>query len=237
MGFSNFHRRFIEGYSKLTRGLAGLTKKSEKFFWSTECDKAFQELKSRFTTAPILRHFNLHLPCIIECDASDFAIGAVLSQKVDGRLHHVAFHSWKMNKHEINYETHDKELLPITSAFKEWRRYLEGGRHKIVENTDHHGLEWLTQNKPLNRRQDRWALELDRFDFQRIYRPGTQNTKPDALSRHVEHRPEKGGHDYQPIEHVLKPGQWVLGNYSEVIVASVQFVGLRPLVKMSQWLE
>ena len=81
------------------------------------------------------------------------------------------------------------------------------------------------------------ALELDGFNFQIIYWPGTQNTKPDALSRRAEHRPEKVGHDYQPIEHVLKPGQWVPGNYGEVIVASVQFVGLRPVVKMSKWQE
>ena len=122
LGFANFYRRFIEGYSKLTRPLTNLTKKLKKFFWSAECDKAFQELKCRFTSALMLRDFDPHLPCIIECDASDFAIGAMLSKKCDGRLHPVAFHSRKMNKYEINYEIHDKELLAITSAFKERRR-------------------------------------------------------------------------------------------------------------------
>ena len=73
---------------------------------------------------------------------------------------------------------------------KEWRRYLVGARHTVVVYTDHRGLEWFTQYKPLNRRQGRWALELHGFDFQIIYRPGTQNTKPDALSRHVEHHLE-----------------------------------------------
>ena len=141
LGFANFYRQSIEGYSKLTCPLTDLTKKSEKFFWSTECDKAFQQQKSWFTSATILRHFDSHLPCIIECDASDFAIGAILLQKIDGRLHPVAFHSRKMNKHEINYDIHDKELLAITSAFKEWPRYLEGARHKIIVYTDHRGLE------------------------------------------------------------------------------------------------
>ena len=122
LGFANFYRQFIEGYSKLTRPLTDLTKKSVKFFWSTEFDKAFPELKSRFTSVLILRHFDPHLPCIIECDVSDFAIGAILLQKVDGRLYPVAFHSRKMNKHEINYEIHDKELLAISSAFKECGR-------------------------------------------------------------------------------------------------------------------
>ena len=84
-------------------------------------------------------------------------------------IHPIAIHSRKMNKHEINYEIHDKELLALTSAFKEWRRNLEGARHKIVVYLDHRGLEWFTHNKLLNRRQPRWALELDRFDFQIIY--------------------------------------------------------------------
>ena len=73
-----------------------------------------------------------------------------------------------MNKHEINYEIHDKELLPIRMAFKEWRRYLDGAGHKILVHTDHRGLEWFTQNKLLNRRLEGGALELDGFEFQII---------------------------------------------------------------------
>ena len=237
LGFANFYRQFIEGYSKLTCPFTDLTKKSEKFFWLDECGRAFEELKQRFSSAPILRHYNPELPGIIECDASDFAIGAVLSLGFEGHLHPVAFHSRKMNKHEINYEIHNKELLVITAASKEWRRYLEGARYNISVYTDHRGLEWFTQKKPRNRRQARWALEPDGFDFHIIYRPGAKNTKPDALSRCAEHRPEKGGHDYQPVEHVLKPGQWVPGNYGQIILSSVKFQGLRPVVKMSKWQE
>ena len=155
LGFANFHRRFIEGYSKLTRPLTDLTKKSEKFFWLDEFGCAFEELKQRFTSAPILRHYDPELPCIIEYNASDFAIDAVLSQEFEVRLHPIAFHSRKMNKHEINYDIHDKELLAITAAFKERRRYLQGARHKISLYTDHRGLEWFIQNNPLNRRQVR----------------------------------------------------------------------------------
>src|SRR5436853_4505217 len=152
LGFANFYPRFIEGYSKLSRPLTDLTKKSEKFVWSNECETAFSELKKRFTSAPILRHFDPQLPCRVKCDASDFAIGAILSQEVNKRLHPIAFHSRKMNKHEINYEIHDKELLAITSAVKEWQWYLEGARHKINVFTDHRGLEWFAHNNPLNRR-------------------------------------------------------------------------------------
>ena len=148
--------------------------------------------KKRFTSEPILRHCNPELQCVMECDASDFAIGAILSQEVEGRLHPVAFYSRKINKHEINYEIHNKELLEITSAFKEWRPYLEGARHNINVYTDHERLKWFANNKPLNRRQARWAVELEGFEFQIIHHPGVKNGKPDALSWRSEFRPEKG---------------------------------------------
>ena len=141
MEFANFYRGFIKGYLKLTRLLTDLTKKSENFFWLDEFGRAFEELKQRFTSAAILRHYDPELQYIIECDASDFAIGAVLLQELEGRLHPVTFHSSKIKKHEINYKIPDKELLAITAAFKEWCRYLEGARHKISVYTDHRGLE------------------------------------------------------------------------------------------------
>ena len=143
--------------------------------------------------------------------------------------------------------------MAITSAFKEWRRYLEGARHKINVCTDNKGLEWVANNKPLNRRQARWALELDGFDFVIIYRPGVKNGKPDALSRRSEFRPEKGGQGYQPVERVLKEGQWIPESYREqwtpgsyrdnlntgreVMLSSVQIQGLRPVVRMTKELE
>ena len=86
-----------QDHSKLTRSLTDLTKKSEKFDWQAECQAAFDMLKKCFTPVPILRQLDPELQCVIECDASDFAIGAILSQGVKGRLHPVAFHSRKMN--------------------------------------------------------------------------------------------------------------------------------------------
>ena len=145
-----------------------------------------------------------------------------------------------MDKHEINYKIYDKELLAITSAFKKWRRYLEGARHKINVYTDHEGLKWFANNKPLNPRQARWALELDGFEFQIIHYPGVKNGKPDTLSRRSVFRPEKGGQVYQPIQRVLKPGQWIQNDYNEnteVIVSSVMMQGIRPVVKLSKDLE
>jgi len=204
LGFANFYRCFIQNYSQVARPLTELTKKTEKWAWNGEAGKAFEELKRRFTTAPILAHFDPARPVILEPDASDFAIGAVLSQRdEENRLHPIAFHSRKFTPAEINYKIHDKELLAIVDAFKQRRRYCEGATRQVQVFSDHQNLEYFTTTKVLNRRQARWAQELAGIDFRIYYRPGTQNGKPDALSRRSEYRPEKGGVENQPIMTVL----------------------------------
>jgi hypothetical protein len=111
LGFANFCRRFIQDYSRIARPLTELTRGDGKnWTWTKEAELAFTELKQRFTSAPILAHFNPANPVIVETDASDFALGAVLSQRdEDNGLHPVAFHSRKFSPAEINYEIHDKE--------------------------------------------------------------------------------------------------------------------------------
>jgi len=216
LGFANFYRRFIQDNSRVARPLTELTKKSEKWVWTKEAEEAFRELKNRFTSAPILAHFDAQKPVIIETDASDFAIGAVLSQRdIKGRLHPVAFHSRKFAPAEINYEIHDKELLAIVDAFKHWRRYCEGATNQVQVFSDHQNLEYFTTTKVLNRRQARWAQELAGIDFRIYYRPGTQNGKPDALSRRPEYRPEKGGVENQPITTVLRNDHFAEPNRQE----------------------
>jgi len=206
LGFANFYRHFIREYSKVLRPRMELTKISEKgsWAWNEEAEKAFQDLKKRFTTAPILAHSDPEKPVVIETDASDFAIGAVLSQRdEENRLHPIAFHSRKFQPAEINYEIHDKELLAVVDAFKHWRRYCEGATHQVQVFTDHQNLEYFTTTKVLNRRQARWAQEPAVIDFRIYYRPGTQNGKRDALSRPSEYRPEMGGVENQPIMTIL----------------------------------
>ena len=131
---------------------------------------------------------------MIETNTLDFALGAVLSQRDDeNRLHPVTFHSRKFQPVEINYEIHDKELLAVVDAFKHWRHYCEGATNQVQVYSDHQNLEYFTTTKVLNRQQARWAQELASIDFRIYYRPGTENRKPDALSRRLEYRPEKGG--------------------------------------------
>jgi hypothetical protein len=208
LGFANFYRQFFEGFARKMKPITDLLRNGIPYERSHDCAKAFQNFKDHVTRAPILKHFEPMRQNVVETDASHFAIGAVLSQVIDGRLHPIAFYSRKIDKAEINYDIHNKELLAIVAALKEWRRYLEGAHHQIQIYTDHKNLEYFTTTKILNRRQARWAQKLAGYDFKIFYRPGSTNGKPDALSRRSEYCPKKGGgsveeNENQPIHQVL----------------------------------
>lgn len=194
LGFANFYRRFIERYSHIADPLIRLTRKDTSFAWKEPQQEAFDQLKRAFVEAPVLIMFDPDKPLYLETDASDYAIGATLSQPDDkGRLHPIAYYSRKMSPAELNYEIHDKELLAIVTAFKEWRHYLEGANYEITVYSDHKNLGYFTTTKILNRRQVRWAEQLAPFYFKIHYRKGNENGKADALSRradHVEGKPE-----------------------------------------------
>lgn len=187
LGLANFYRRFIKDFSKAALPITKLLKKentSQKFEWTIEAQEAFSELRRAFTTAPILQNFDPESPAILEADASDFALGAVVSQKgKDGRVHPIAFYSRKFNPAEINYEIYDKEMLAIVDSMEHYRHYFEGLGHRTTIYSDHHNLLWFTETKVYNRRQVRWAEKLSKFDFIIVFRPGKEGGKPDALSR------------------------------------------------------
>jgi len=140
---------------------------------------------------------------VIETDASDFALGCILSQDLGKRLHPVAFHSRKLNDAQRNYEIHDKELLAILEAFREWKHYLLGADEPVTVYSDHQNLQYFLTTKVWNPRQIRWAQWLANFNFTIVYRPGSRGGKPDALSRRPEYHLEEGAtHREQTI---LKP--------------------------------
>ena len=132
LGFVNFYRKFIDNYSRLATPLTTLSRKSVRFTWSDETAVAFRSLQQAFTTAPILRYYQPDLPLTVEADASDFALGCVLSQpSEDGHSHPICFYSRKFTPAELKYPIYDKELLAVVSAFKQWRVYMEGVAHPV----------------------------------------------------------------------------------------------------------
>jgi len=156
MGFANFYRQFIKGFSKIAKQLTDLTKKGIKSAWTPSCQDAFDTLKEMFTTGPILTHFDDTCPTKLETDASDFALGAVLSQLCEHeKWHPVAFHSRKFSPAQINYDVHDKEMTAIVAAFKEWAYMLMSVDDQILVYTDHMNLEYFNTTMTLNRRQHR----------------------------------------------------------------------------------
>lgn len=152
LGFGNFYWRFIKGYSAIVNALTKLTRKDTTFVWAKKQQKAFEELKKRFTSAPIFATFEPEKHITVETDASDFAVGACLSQPDNkNRLHPVAFYSRSISPAEINYNIYDKELLAIVTVFKQWKVYLEGPKYQVSILTDHKNLIYFTSTKVLNR--------------------------------------------------------------------------------------
>ncbi len=184
LGFANFYHRFIKGFSLLTAPLTTLLRgKPKSLSWSSNAHEAFDSLKTAFSTAPILRHPDPHVPFVVEVDASTTGAGAVLSQLFgeSPRLQPCAYYSNKLTPAEQNYDIGNRELLAIKLALEEWRLWLEGANHPFTVITDHKNLQYLRQAKRLNPRQARWALFCTRFHFTITYRPGNRNCKADAL--------------------------------------------------------
>lgn len=185
IGFANFYRKFIRGFSAIIAPLTQLTKQNARFSWNQLAQDAFENLKRLFTSAPILSHPEPSLPFILEVDASEIAVGAILSQRKGSKdvMHPVGFFSRKLSPAERNYDVGDRELLAIKTALEEWRYLLEGAMHPVLIYTDHKNLEYLRSAKRLKPQQARWVLFFSRFSFHITYRPGSKNIKPDALSR------------------------------------------------------
>ena len=155
IGLCNYYRIFIKDFAKIANPLHKLTRKNVPFNWGPEQQKAFDKIKELFTFAPILRHSDSNKPFIVETYASNFAVGAILSQEFDGQLHPIAYISTSLTKSQKNYQIYDKELLAIKVALEEWRHYLEGARHQFIIYTDHKNLTFLRKLEMLSQRQIR----------------------------------------------------------------------------------
>ncbi|MBW0526388.1 hypothetical protein O181_066103 [Austropuccinia psidii MF-1] len=192
LGFSNFYCCFIKNYFKKITALASLLKKDSPFVFNEEALSQFPILKEELTTSHIISHFNPSLPTIVETDASDYALGAVLSKVNDSGKHFIAFDSCKLLPAELNYEIHEKELLGIVWALKCWRAFLLSLSNPLEVLTDHSSPQYFMSSKVLTHCQARWAEFISEFHFTITYRPGRLATLPDSLSHWDNVYPERG---------------------------------------------
>jgi hypothetical protein len=158
LGHAEFYRRFIKDFSKISRPLCALLAKDAKFVWTDECMDAFNLLKKLLTSTPIMMAPDWNLPFELMCDANDFALGAVLGQRVDKVPHAIYYASRTLNDAQLNYSTIEKELLAIIFALEKFRSYLIGS--KVIIFTDHAALRYLFANKDAKPRLIRWVLLL-----------------------------------------------------------------------------
>ncbi|GJX11483.1 reverse transcriptase domain-containing protein [Tanacetum coccineum] len=181
LGHAGFYRRFIKDFSKISRPMTHLLEKNTPFIFSDDCIQAFQTLKKKLTEAPILIAPDWDLPFELMCDASDFAIGAVLEQRHEKHFRPIHYASKTMNEAESHYTTTEKEMLAVVYAFEKFRSYLI--LNKSVVYTDHSALKYLFAKKDSKARLLRWVLLLQEFDFNVIDTKGAENLAADHLSR------------------------------------------------------
>ena len=177
LGLAGYYRRFIEDFSRIAAPMTRLTRKEVKFELDDRCKEAFQELKRRLTSAPILIVPDRGQGYIVYCDVLRSGLGCVLMQS--GRV--VAYGSRHLKNHEQNYPTHDMELAAVVFALKIWCHYLYGEEFEVY--SDHKSLKYIFTQRDLNMRQRRWMEFLEDYDFTLHYHPGKANVVTDALSR------------------------------------------------------
>ena len=184
LGLTGYYRKFIPDYASIAVPLTELTRKSAPctITWNAECEKAFQKLKDLLCCSPVLSSPDFNREFVLQTDASEFGVAAVLSQyDKNNEDHPIAYFSRKLLPREQRYSTVEKECLAIKLGVQAFHVYLLG--RPFIIQTDHRSLEWLNRLKDNNARLTRWSLSLQPFQFCINHRPGKANSNADALSR------------------------------------------------------
>jgi len=181
LGHAGFSRRFIQNFSKIARPLCKLLVKEAPFIFDEDCKKAFGALKKILTSTPIIRGPSWGTPFEIMCDASDYAVGAVLGQRIDKLPHVIYYASRTLNDGQLNYSTTEKELLAVVFALDKFQSYLLGS--KVIIYSDHATLKYLFSKKDAKSRLIWWILLLQEFNIEIRDKKCSENVVADHLSR------------------------------------------------------
>lgn len=202
IGLVSWYRRFIKNFASIAAPISNLLqgrKKGQPIVWTPEADEAFDEIKKSLTSAPVLASPDFSKPFVIQCDASDYGVGAILYQECDGIEHPIAYASKALNKAQRNYSVTEKELYSMITAIEKFRGYVMGTEFTV--ETDHASLKWLSNLSCPSGRLARWLVRLNQYTFKVVHRKGALNVVADALSRSI---PETAVLDIAN----LKPDKW-----------------------------
>jgi hypothetical protein len=181
LGLCSYYRKFVKNFATIAAPLHNLMKKEQTFTWSTGCQQAFNELKRSLCTAPVLPYPDPTRPYILDCDASAYGIGGVLSQKHNDIEFVVAYFSNSLSQPERNYCVTRRELLAMIKSLNYFHPYLYGSSFTI--RTDHSALRWLKTLKNPEGQMARWIGKLDQYNYDIEHRPGQVHGNADSLSR------------------------------------------------------
>jgi hypothetical protein len=194
---AGFYRRFINYFSKITKPLTHLLQKDVTFDFDEKCLVAFWTLKSALVSALIIQPLDWSQPFEIMCDASEYAVGAVLGQRKEGRVHAIYYASKALNEAQLNYATMEKELLVVVFTFEKFRSYIVNS--KVIVYTDHATIKYLLAKKDAKPRLFLWILLLQEFNVEIRDKKGVENVVADHLSRM-----NRGQDDKEPIEDKMR---------------------------------
>ena len=184
LGTVGYYRKFCQNFADVAMPLTNLLSKNVKFKWSPECQVAFETLKKLLKNSPVLMVPDFEKCFKLTVDASDVGVGAVLIQEDDDGLDHpIAYFSKKLNKHQCNYSTIEKETLALVLAIQHFEIYISAGMFPVQVFTDHNPLKYLHRFKNRNQRLTRWSLFLQEYDLNISHIAGKANILADGLSR------------------------------------------------------
>jgi hypothetical protein len=238
VGFANYYRRFIKNFAQLARPLHRLTEQGVPFKWTDHCQEAFDQLRTRLCSAPVLAYPDFNSPFILDTDASDVGIGGVLSQIDDeGRERVIAFGSRLLTKPERQYCVTRRELLAVVTFVHQYRPYLVC--RKFTLRTDHGSLSWLRNFKEPEGQLARWLERLQELDFDVVHRPGKAHQNADSLSRLPCRQCGRPNHiptDYSPVVEVAVAALQLPGPNTGEDLRQLQLADpvLGPLLRMKE---